>query len=183
MKLYDQLNPRLQDWIRRQPLFFVASAPLSGEGHVNLSPRGYDSFRILDDHTAAWLDLTGSGNETAAHIQENGRVTIMFCAFEGDPLILRLYGQGEVILPGSPEWDALLPAFSPLPGARQIIRVRLERIQTSCGFGVPLMQTRDDRSRLQDWSHKKGPEGLREYRRKNNRTSIDGLPVQVELPD
>lgn len=180
MKRHEQLDDRLITWISQQNLFFVASAPLASSGHVNLSPRGYDSFRVLDNHTVAWLDLTGSGNETSAHIQENGRLTVMFCAFEGEPLILRLYGQGEVILPHTESWQQLLPRFTPLPGARQIIRLRLERIQTSCGFGVPLMQTVEDRPRLMDWATKKGPQGLHSYREKNNQTSIDGLKVEIE---
>ncbi|TNF37273.1 MAG: pyridoxamine 5'-phosphate oxidase family protein, partial [Gammaproteobacteria bacterium] len=140
MKLLDKIDHKLGQWIAQQPLFFVASAPLDADGHVNVSPRGYDCLRILDEHTLAWLDLTGSGNETAAHVQENGRLTLMFCAFQGAPQILRLYGQGEVILPGDVDWQSLAPAFPPLAGARQIIRLRVERIQTSCGYGIPLMR-------------------------------------------
>lgn len=180
MKLHDKLNKELHEWIGQQPMFFVATAPLSADGHVNLSPRGYDSFRILDDHTVAWLDLTGSGNETAAHVGENGRMTIMFCAFEDPPRILRLYGKGEVILPDSSEWTLLSPLFPTLPGARQIFRLAIERIQTSCGYGVPLMSLTGERKRLLDWAERKGESGLEEYRQRNNRRSIDGLPVKLE---
>lgn len=179
MKLHPEISQELQQWIAQQPLFFVASAPLAADGHVNLSPRGYDSLRILDSHTVAWLDLTGSGNETAAHLQENGRITLMFCAFQGDPQILRLYGRGETLLPGSTQWDELLPLFPAHAGARQIIRVSVERIQTSCGFGVPYMSLQGERSRLREWSEKKGDAGMAEYRERKNTTSIDGLPVDV----
>ena len=180
MKLHPVLDEKLQYWISRQPLFFVASAPLSADGHVNLSPRGYDCLRILDEHTVAWLDLTGSGNETAAHIQENGRITLMFCAFQGDPQILRLYGRGETLLPGSQGWQSLRSRFPDLPGARQIIRVALERIQTSCGYSVPLMEAVGERDKLRQWSDKKGEQGLEAYREKNNSCSIDGMPVHIK---
>lgn len=180
MKLHPELDDDLQHWIGQQPLFFVASAPLSPEGHVNVSPRGYDCLRILDRHSLAWLDLTGSGNETAAHLQENGRITLMFCAFQGDARILRLYGHGETLLEGSNGWNALRPLFADLPGARQIIRVQIERIQTSCGYGVPLMELQGDRQRLLQWADKKGPDGLQDYREKGNARSIDGLPTTIK---
>ncbi len=180
MKLHPEISAELAEWIRQQPLFFVASAPLAADGHVNLSPRGYDSLRILDAHSVAWLDLTGSGNETAAHLSENGRVTLMFCAFQGDPQILRLYGRGEVLLPGSAGWDALEPLFPKLSGARQIIRVQVDRVQTSCGFSVPLMTLQGERSRLLDWAEKKGEASLADYRERNNTRSIDGLPAPLK---
>lgn len=179
MKLHEQLTEEMKDWISKQPLFFVASAPLSADGHVNLSPRGYDCLRILDNHTVAWLDLTGSGNETSAHIQENGRITLMFCAFDGEPLILRLYGKGEVLLPDHPDWNRLRPLFPDLPGERQIIRVDIERIQTSCGFSVPLMEKLGDRSRLIEWTEKKGEEGIRAYQATHNSKSIDNLEIKI----
>ncbi|GAB6042864.1 pyridoxamine 5'-phosphate oxidase family protein [Endothiovibrio diazotrophicus] len=175
MKLHDGIDEAMAEWIGRQPLFFVASAPLAGDGHVNLSPRGLDSFRVLDERRVAWLDLTGSGNETAAHLAENGRVTVMFCAFEGEPRILRLYGRGRVVLRGSGRWEALAGLFPALPGVRQIVEVEVARVQTSCGYGVPLMDYRGERSRLLDWAGKKGEEGVLEYRKKNNAVSIDGL--------
>ncbi len=180
MKRLPELDENLQQWIRRQALFFVASAPLSAEGHVNLSPRGYDCLRILDPHTVAWLDLVGSGNETAAHLQENGRVTLMFCAFQGEAKILRLYGRGETLLPGSDGWNTLRSRFDDLAGVRQIVRVDVERIQTSCGFSVPFMEFRGERRELLEWAEKKGPEGLAEYQEKNNTRSIDDLPVRVK---
>lgn len=179
MKLLEDINDELKTWIKQQPMFFVASAPLAADGHVNLSPRGYDCFRVLDNHTVAWLDLTGSGNETAAHIQENGRITIMFCAFEGEPQILRLFGQGETLLPGSHEWNEIIDVFPDLPGARQIIRVNVERVQASCGFSVPLMKKIEDRTRLLDWAEKKGEAGISEYRKLNNMTSIDGIKTKI----
>lgn len=175
-KVLPEIDQELAEWIAAQPLFFNATAPLSGDGHINLSPRGLDTFRVLDPHAVAYLDFTGSGNESAAHIAENGRITLMFCAFSGAPRILRLYGRGEVILPDGNEWEMLRAHFpASLPPARQIVRVRVDRIQTSCGYGVPLLDFNRQRDELVQWSEKKGEAGLREYREKNNRLSIDGL--------
>ena len=179
MKLHEQLTDEMKDWINQQPLFFVASAPLAADAHINLSPRGYDCLRILDDHTVAWLDLTGSGNETSAHLQENGRITLMFCAFEGTPQILRLYGKGEVILPGSQAWQGIRHLFPDLAGERQIIRVAIERIQTSCGYSVPLMKKVGERTRLIEWSEKKGEDGIKAYQESHNVRSIDGLAIKI----
>lgn len=179
MKLHDKLDKELQQWIAQQPLFFVASAPLAANGHINLSPRGYDCLRILNEHTIAWQDLTGSGNETAAHVQENGRMTVMFCAFQDPPRILRLYGKGEILLPDHHEWPVLEPLFPNLPGTRQIIRLNIERIQTSCGFGVPLMSLDGERDHLLQWAERKGEAGLAEYRHSKNTCSIDGAPIRV----
>ncbi|MDH5784360.1 MAG: pyridoxamine 5'-phosphate oxidase family protein [Chromatiales bacterium] len=177
-KVLPEINNELAEWIARQPLFFVASAPLSGEGHVNLSPRGLDSLRVLGPHDVAYYDLVGSGNETAAHLAENGRITIMFCAFEGAPRILRLYGRGEVVRPEDGEWNELAAHFdSSLPPARQIIRITVSRIQTSCGYGVPLMSLQSQRDDLISWADKKGAAGLQSYQQQNNLTSIDGLPA------
>ena len=175
-KVLQEIDSELETWIAAQPLFFNATAPLSGEGHINLSPRGLDTFRVLDPHTVAWLDFTGSGNESAAHIAENGRVTVMFCSFSGPPRILRLYGTGRVVLPGAPEWPQLRRLFSEaLPSARQIVVVAVSRIQTSCGYGVPLMAYEGQRDELIAWSERKGEAGLRDYQRRNNRISIDGI--------
>jgi hypothetical protein len=183
MKVLPEINSELAAWIAAQPLFFVASAPLSGEGHVNLSPRGLDSLRVLGPHEVAFYDLVGSGNETAAHLAENGRITLMFCAFAGAPRILRLYGRGEVVRPGDSGWDALRCRFdSTLPPPRQIIRIDLTRIQTSCGYGVPLMTLQGQRDDLVRWAEKKGGEGLLEYQRRNNAVSIDGLPAPGGTP-
>lgn len=174
-KVLDAIDDDLRGWIERQPLFFNATAPLATNGHINLSPRGLDTFRVLGPRQAAYLDLTGSGNETAAHLQENGRITIMFCAFEGDPLILRLYGRGEVVLPEHPDWPNLLARFPRLPGIRQIVRIDIDRLQSSCGYSVPLMGLVGPRERLNQWAEKKGAEGLVSYRKEKNRRSIDGL--------
>ncbi len=180
MKVFDHISPELAEWIGQQPLFFNATAPLNGEGHVNLSPRGLDTLRIMDPNTVLILDLTGSGNETAAHLGENGRMTLMFCAFSGPPRILRLYGRGEVILPVSPDWEALRNRFDDsLPGVRQIFCLQVERIQTSCGYGVPLMDLVGQREALIRWTENKGPGGIRGFRDKHNRSSIDGLPAPV----
>jgi hypothetical protein len=177
-KTYPALTAQLKQWINQQPMYFLASAPLQADGHVNLSPRGLDSLRVTGDDEVAILDLTGSGNETAAHLHENGRLTIMFCAFSGDPKILRLYGQGRVILPSDKDWGNYRNLFAPdLPGVRQVFHVHLDRIQTSCGFGVPLMELVDQRDMLLQWAHKKGPAGIAQYQRDKNAHSIDGLPA------
>lgn len=178
-KQFPAMLPTHEKFILQQHIFFVGSAPLSEEGHVNLSPKGHDSFRILSPNRVAYLDLTGSGNETSAHLLENGRVTVMFCAFEGPPNILRLYGTGTVLLPGSSEWDALYPLFTPLPGARQIISIEIHKVQTSCGFSIPFMNYAGERDTLQRWAIQKGADGLKEYRQEKNTSSIDGLPTPL----
>ncbi len=177
MKVLNEIDAALAEWIAAQPLFFNASAPLAADGHINLSPRGLDSLRVLGPRRVAYLDLTGSGNETAAHLLENGRITLMFCAFEGEPRILRLFGRGRIVQPGDGDWEALIKHFdASLPGIRQIVDIELERIQTSCGYGVPLMSFQGERRRLLEWAEKKGYEGIRDYQARNNATSIDGLP-------
>lgn len=178
-KQFDSMLPQHERFIEKQHIFFVGSAPLSEEGNVNLSPKGHDAFRILSPNRVAYLDMTGSGNETSAHIMENGRVTIMFCAFEEAPLILRLYGKGAVILPGTEEWDELYPLFPPLQGARQIVAIDIHKVQTSCGFAVPFMEYTSDRDTLKRWAEQKGPEGLEEYWHEKNMKSIDGLPTHL----
>jgi hypothetical protein len=178
--LHPEITDRLCDFIAKQSVFFVASAPLSPDGHVNLSPKGLDTFRVLGPDRVAYLDMTGSGNETAAHMAENGRVTIMFCAFDGPPKILRLFGRGRAVLPGTPEWDELIPHFREMLGARQLILADLDRVATSCGYGVPrLGGEARPRDQLTRWAESKGEEGLVEYRREKNTTSIDGLPVAI----
>lgn len=171
------LDDELIAFIGLQPLFFVATAPLSVDGHVNLSPKGLDTLAVIDPHTIAYLDLTGSGAETIAHLQENGRIVVMLCSFDGKPRILRLHGRGEVVLPGNPGFDDLRGRFAPMPGVRSIIRVRLTRISTSCGFGVPLMTCTGQRRDLPEWCNAKGEPALAEYRHAKNRQSIDGLPA------
>lgn len=174
-KLYDALSPEHEAFIRRQPLYFVASAPLGADGHVNVSPKGLDTFRILDARTVAYLDLTGSGNETAAHLQENGRLTLMFCSFEDSPKILRLYCRARAVTRRSAEWQDLIARFPAFPGTRQIVVAEVRQVQSSCGFGVPLMEIVSQRPLLPDWADRKGPEALVEYRRTRNAASLDGL--------
>jgi hypothetical protein len=180
---YDHITPILQSFIPAQPLFFVATAPLSEHGHVNLSPKGYDTFRILSPHQVAYLDLTGSGNETSAHLAENGRITFLFCAFSGVPKLLRLYGKGETVLLGARQWDELVAHFPSYPGIRQIILVSIDRVQTSCGYGVPLMELQKDRETLTRWATSKGEEGLADYRGANNSKSLDGLSTPLAQQD
>ena len=170
------LDAPLIDWIGKQHVFFVATAPLDG-GHVNLSPKGHDALRVLDNTTVAYLDLTGSGAETIAHTRENGRMTLMFCAFEGPPRILRLYGQGRAHPVGSSRYDGLIERFEPIVGARAIVELAVERVQTSCGYSIPFMDYREERPTLQQWAARKGDDGLVAYWAEKNVASIDGLPA------
>ena len=173
--VHESLEPFV-DWIAEQHVFFVATAPSEG-GHVNLSPKGHDSLRVLDPSTVAYLDLTGSGAETIAHTRENGRMTIMFCAFEGPPRILRLYGQGAAHPVGSPRYEALVDRFEPIVGARAIIELAIDRVQTSCGYAVPRLAYQEERPTLQQWAARKGDDGLAAYWGEKNVESIDGLPA------
>jgi len=175
-KVAECITGELQAFIEAQPLFYVATAPLSPAGHVNLSPKGLDCFRVLSPGRVAYLDLTGSGNETAAHLQENARITFMFCAFGGPPRILRLYGTGGVVLPGQPRWAELAALFPEYPGVRQIVVAEVERVQTSCGFAVPLMEYVGQRDTLLRWAEARGDD-LPRYRQEKNSHSIDGLPA------
>lgn len=175
-RVQSEIDDRLAKLIQDQPVFFVATAPLDPDGHLNLSPKGLDSFRILDPKTVAYLDLIGSGVETIAHLKENGRIILMFCAFEGPPNIARLHGRGRVAEPGSPEFSELLPRFPHYDSTRAIIVVEVDRISHSCGFGVPLMKYQGEREQHFLWARKKGPDGLKEYKEEKNRRSIDGLP-------
>jgi hypothetical protein len=174
---YRALDDELRAFIGAQRVFFVGTAP--DAGRINVSPKGMDTFRCLDDRTIAYLDLTGSGNETAAHLRQNGRLTIMFCSFDEPPLILRLYGQGQVVRSGMPLWEHLRQRFPALPGERQIVLVELESVQTSCGFGVPLYEFQGERKTLNAWAAKKGPAGIAAYWQDKNRLSIDGLPTGI----
>ncbi len=176
-KFYTQLDNRLCEFISAQKMFFTATAP--AEGRINLSPKGIDSFCCLGVDCVAYLDLTGSGNETAAHLHQNGRMTIMFCSFTDKPLILRLYGRGEAISPDSDRWHNLIQNFTDLPGKRQLILLQIESVQTSCGYGVPIYELQTERTTLTDWAIKKGDDGVKEYQLKNNLTSIDGLPTYL----
>lgn len=177
-KQFASIEPNLRAFIERQRMFFTASA--CAEGRVNVSPKGLDGFRVIDANTVCYLDHTGSGNETSAHLRADGRLTIMFCAFDGPPMILRLYGRGEVLLRGTPAYDELLAAHFPGPapvGARQIVRQQVDLVQTSCGYGVPLYDYQDERPSLVRWAESKGEEGLDEYRRLKNAVSMDGQPT------
>jgi hypothetical protein len=175
-KIYDKLDERLRKFISQQPVYFVATAPRDG-GHVNVSPKGYpDTFAVLDDTTVAYLDLDGSGVETIAHLRENGRITVMFCAFGGPPKILRLYGTGRPVVPSDERWEELRTRFGPHPGVRSIILIEVERIADSCGYGVPFLEFQSDRDLLDRWSERKDVQARRDYRAKNNRESIDGIP-------
>ncbi|ELS02423.1 Pyridoxamine 5''-phosphate oxidase [Xenococcus sp. PCC 7305] len=176
-QFYSELTTELRDFIAQQKMFFTATAP--SQGRINLSPKGIDTFRYIDNKTVAYLDLTGSGNETAAHLQENGRITIMFCSFTQKPLILRLYGQGIVIDFKSDRAATLRPLFTNFPGARQIILLNLESAQTSCGFGVPIYDFQEERQTLITWAKNKGERGIQEYQKQNNLESIDGLPIKL----
>jgi hypothetical protein len=172
-RTYPEIDDTLAAFLRRQHVFFVATAPLAADGHINLSPKGLNSFAIVDPRTVAYLDLTGSGVETIAHLRENGRVVLMFCAFDDAPKIVRLHGHGEM-LPA--DQNELRPLFPQLQGARSIIRVRVERISDSCGYGVPLYHYEGERDQLPQWAERKGPEGVVKYQAEKNRFSIDGLP-------
>lgn len=182
-KFYTELNDGMRQFIAAQHMFFNASAP--NEGRINVSPKGLDTFRILTDKQVAYLDLTGSENETAAHVAENGRLTLMFCSFEEKPSILRLYGTGRVVLPRDSQWQELHDHFSTIVGERQIVVLDIESIMITCGFAVPLFEFKGQRTLLPDWSCKMGEERLNEYRRERNQQSIDGLPTYLceESPD
>jgi len=176
-KKIEFIDDDLAAWIRRQHVFFVATAPEAKEGHLNCSPKGGDCFRILGPSEVAYQDYTGSGAETVAHLRENGRIVLMFCAFEGKPEIARLHGHGEAVFPGDAAFDEIAGHFPPNPGTRAYIRVSVTRISTSCGFAVPLLDFREDRETLDKWAASKGDNGLEGYRAEKNARSIDGLPA------
>ena len=176
-KLYEHITDRLETFIKKQHVFFVATAPLENTGHVNVSPKGQDTFAILDPHTVAYQDFSGSGAETIAHLKQNERITILFCAFEEPPFILRLYGQGEVLEPDNPNFDELNNRFALDLGVRSIIRVHLTRIQDSCGYGVPLYDFVKPRDTLLKWAQRKGEQEIDKFKREYNVQSIDGLPA------
>lgn len=176
-KLREGIDEDLAAWIREQHLFFVATAPLSQEGHVNCSPKGGDAFRVLGPREVVYQDYTGSGAETSAHLRENGRIVVMFCAFDGKPNIVRLHGNGRVLTPDSPQYRELTAHFPPNPGTRALIHVQVTRVSTSCGYAVPTFDFRADRDILDKWATAKGDQGLREYRAAKNAESIDGLPA------
>ncbi len=175
-RTYDTITDDLASFIARQHVFLVATAASAPDGHVNVSPKGLDTFAVLDPLTVAWLDLTGSGVETIAHLRENGRITIMFCAFDGPPRIVRLHGHGDVLDLDDERATPLLARFPDYPGRRSVVTVAVERISTSCGYGVPLLEYRGDRPTLLEWADRKGPDGIAAYHAEKNARSIDGLP-------
>jgi hypothetical protein len=177
-KVHECITPKLRTWIEAQHLFFIATAPLDPDGHLNLSPRGTPgTFAVIDEHTAAWLDLTGSGVETIAHLRENGRIVVMFCALEGPPQIVRLHGRGRTVVPADPEWEALAPRFAAKRGARAIVVVDVSRVSDSCGFAIPRFEFVEERDLLDQWADNRGDESLVAYRETRNAQSIDGLPA------
>lgn len=176
-KVLDAITDDLAAWIERQHLFFVATAPLDGDGLINCSPKGLDTFTILGPRQVAYLDLTGSGAETIAHVRENGRIVLMFCAFEGPPKIVRFQGTGRVVTRTDQAYAALRKQFPPVDGERAIVVVDVTRLSTSCGFGVPLYSCAGERTQIPDFVAAKGPNGLVDYQKNNNMTSLDGLPA------
>jgi hypothetical protein len=176
-KFIDEITPELKQFLEAAPVFFVATAPLSPSGHVNVSPKGHDTLRVLGPKRVAYLDMTGSGNETASHVAENSRLTIMSCAFSGKPDIVRVYCHAHVVTRSSTEWAEMLALFPEHIGTRQIIVGEVEKLQTSCGYAVPEMTFNRKRDSLHKWAANKGDEGLVQYRREKNRCSIDGVPA------
>ncbi len=180
-KQFAAIDARHREFIEAQQMYFVATAARSGR--VNVSPKGLDSFRILDENRVAWLNGTGSGNETAAHLLDVPRMTLMFCALTGKPLILRLYGTARAVHAGEDDWDELLGLFPPMLGARNIFVMDVEMVQTSCGFGVPLYDYREQRTLMDSWATNKGPDGLDAYHQEKNLVSIDGYPTGFPVGD
>lgn len=180
-KIYEAITPRLQEFIEAQHVFFVATAPLSADGRVNVSPKGIDgTFAVVDERTVAYLDITASGAETIAHLRENGRITVMFCSFERRPTIVRLHGQGRVVSVYDEEFTHWQPRFPETIAARAVIVVDVERVSDSCGYGLPLFEGASERDMLVDHIERKGPDGVSAYRALKNATSIDGLPAFEE---
>ncbi|WP_299156164.1 pyridoxamine 5'-phosphate oxidase family protein [uncultured Tenacibaculum sp.] len=177
-KFYDKITSRIQKFIEAQKVFFVATAPKNGR--INLSPKGMDSFRVLNENRVAWLSVTGSGNETSAHLLDNNRITIMFCAFEGAPNILRIYGKAKEILPNDTEWNSLITQFPNLTGTRQIFDITIESVQTSCGMSIPFYEYKEERNQLLDWAEEKGQDNIEQYWKDRNQTSIDGLDTKFK---
>ncbi len=174
---FDSISEQHRAFIAAQKLFFVATAAKGG--HVNVSPKGLDSLRVLDEQTVVWLNGTGSGNETAAHLLDTPRMTLMFCAFEGNPLILRLYGEAVAYHPRDPEWNTYIGLFEPLGGSRQVFKLHVELVQTSCGFGVPMFDYQGDRELMRTWAARKGEDGIQAYWEEKNTLSLDGEPTHI----
>jgi predicted pyridoxine 5'-phosphate oxidase superfamily flavin-nucleotide-binding protein len=187
-KVYERIEPRLARWIGKQPVFFVGTAPLSGDGLVNVSPKGLrGTFGVLDEHTFAYVDMTASGIETTAHLRENGRICVMFCSFDGTPNVVRLHGRGRVVTRGEEGFDEALAPFamglaSRRTEARGVITVDVTRVADACGYAVPRMVLESDRELLDSWAERRSPEWLRNYRTEKNEHSLDGLPGLAGLP-
>lgn len=175
-KVFDGIDEQLAAWIAAQPMWFVATAPLAADGRVNLSPRGHDSLSVLGPHRVAWVDYTGSGVETIAHLRENGRITLMWCSYDARPRIVRVHGRGTVALPGDPAYDEVVARHPAHPSTRAVVVVEVERVSDSCGYGVPVMELVGERDLLRLSAEKRGPEGLAAYRAERNAASLDGLP-------
>jgi hypothetical protein len=178
-KVYTEITDEIADWIAEQKIFFVGTA--AADGLINVSPKGLDTLKVKSPNRLIWLNLTGSGNETAAHLYEHDRITIMLCAFEGKPLILRIYGHAQVIQANDEQWNELLSEFPLQSGARQVIDIKIDKVQTSCGFGVPLMKFEDERNMLTKWSDGKGDNGIRDYWKEKNAISLDGKPTGIPV--
>jgi len=176
-KIASKITKRTEQFIEKQKLFFVATAPINGR--INLSPKGMDSFRVVNENRVLWLNVTGSGNETAAHLLEDNRITIMFCSFEGAPNILRLYGKGKEVKPNASEWNSLISLFPETPGTRQIFDIEIESVQNSCGMSIPFYEYQGERNQLNDWADELGTAGVTQYWEDKNQTSIDGLPTNI----
>lgn len=176
-KKLDSITSELQEFIGKQKIFFVGTA--ADEGRVNVSPKGTDSFRVIDQNKIVWLNLTGSGNETAAHLLLNTRMTVMFCAFEGKPMILRLYGQAKIYHKRDPEFQQYIGLFPENKGSRQIIEMEVDLVQTSCGFAVPFMDFKEERETLNSWSTKQGMAGIERYWEEKNTRSLDGFETKI----
>jgi hypothetical protein len=175
-KVYDGIDDTLAGWIAAQPMFFVATAPLAADGRVNVSPRGHDTFSVLGPHRVGWVDYTGSGVETIAHLRENGRICVMFCSFDSRPRVVRLHGTGRVAMPGEPDFADVVRRHPEHPSTRAVVVVDVTRVSDSCGFGVPVMEVVGERDLLRLGAQRRGPEGLAAYRAERNAVSIDGLP-------
>ena len=180
-KVYDGIDDELATWIGAQPVFFVATAPLAADGLLNLSPRGLDCLSVLNPRQVGWVDGTGSGVETIAHLRENGRIVLMWCAFSGPPKIVRVHGRGRICTPGSPDYDELVTRHPDAPAPRAAIVVDVDRVSDSCGYGVPLLDLVGERDQLARWAQSKGPDGIADYQAKKNARSVDGLPGLVDI--
>lgn len=175
-KQFTAIDAATREFIEKQKIFFVGTA---ASGRVNVSPKGMDTLRIIDSNRVTWLNLTGSGNETAAHLLEHNRITLMFCAFEGKPNIVRLYGTAQVIYRKDQQWTEMLRLFPALPGSRQIIDVSIDLVQSSCGMAVPFMAYQGEREELKHWAEKQGEDKIKEYWQRKNTVSLDGKPTGI----